>query len=87
MVNRLAHSWAKVVIKIEHGSTNCQETNQPIGKCEYVPELVIEKTVDEGILFPTELQDRKRQLADAIVGGDQSPLRNLSREDLERLLS
>lgn len=46
--------------------------------------MICQDTVEQRI---AELQDRKRQLADAIVGGDQSPLRNLSREDLERLLS
>jgi SNF2 family DNA or RNA helicase len=46
--------------------------------------MICQNTVEQRI---AELQDRKRQLADAIVGGDQSPLRNLSREDLERLLS
>tara|TARA_Y100001933_G_scaffold265062_1_gene334820 strand:- start:3135 stop:6827 length:3693 start_codon:yes stop_codon:yes gene_type:complete len=46
--------------------------------------MICQDTVEQRI---AELQDRKRQLADAIVGGDQSPLRNLSRDDLERLLS
>lgn len=46
--------------------------------------MVCEDTVEQRI---TELQDRKRKLAEAIVGGDDSVLRNLNREDLEKLLS
>jgi len=46
--------------------------------------MVCEDTVEQRI---TELQDRKRKLAEAIVGGDDSLLRNLKREDLEKLLS
>ncbi|MBL4701611.1 MAG: hypothetical protein JKX85_10180, partial [Phycisphaeraceae bacterium] len=46
--------------------------------------MICQDTVEQRI---AELQDRKRQLADAIVGGDHSPLRNLSRDDLEQLLS
>ncbi len=46
--------------------------------------MVCEDTVEQRI---TELQDRKRKLAEAIVGGDDSVLRNLKREDLEKLLS
>ncbi len=46
--------------------------------------MVCEDTVEQRI---TELQDRKRRLAEAIVGGDDSVLRNLKREDLEKLLS
>jgi len=34
-----------------------------------------------------ELQQAKRDLADAIVGGEENLLRSLSREDLEQLLS
>ena len=46
--------------------------------------LIARDTVEEKIL---ELQRHKRELADAIVGADGSPLRSLTREDLERLLS
>ena len=46
--------------------------------------MICQDTVEQRI---AELQDRKRQLADAIIGNEQSPLRNLSRDDLERLLS
>lgn len=46
--------------------------------------MICENTVEQRII---ELQDRKRELADAIVGGQQNLLQNLSRDDLERLLS
>jgi len=46
--------------------------------------LICEDTVEQRIL---ELQQKKRDLADAIVGGDHDLLRNLTRDDLERLLS
>ena len=46
--------------------------------------MICEDTVEQRII---ELQGRKRELADAIVGGEQNVLRNLSRDDLERLLS
>ncbi len=46
--------------------------------------LICEDTVEQRIL---ELQRRKRDLADAMVGGDDDVLRNLSRDDLEKLLS
>ena len=46
--------------------------------------LICEDTVEQRIL---ELQSRKRDLADAIVGGEGNVLSNLTREDLERLLS
>jgi superfamily II DNA or RNA helicase len=46
--------------------------------------LIARDTVEDKIL---ELQRHKRELADAIVGADASPLRSLTREDLERLLS
>jgi superfamily II DNA or RNA helicase len=46
--------------------------------------LVARDTVEEKIL---ELQAGKRSLADAIVQADQSVMANLSREDLELLLS
>ena len=46
--------------------------------------LVCRDTVEQRILA---LQAKKRELADAIIDGEQTPLRNLSREDLESLLS
>ena len=46
--------------------------------------LICEDTVEQRIL---ELQSRKRDLADAIVGGEGNILSNLTREDLEKLLS
>lgn len=46
--------------------------------------MICEDTVEQRI---SELQQRKRDLAAAIVGGEENVLRNLSREDLERLLS
>ena len=46
--------------------------------------LICEDTVEQRIL---ELQSRKRDLADAVVGGEGNILANLSRDDLERLLS
>jgi superfamily II DNA or RNA helicase len=45
--------------------------------------IVARDTIEEKIL---ELQEQKRQLADAIVSGTSSGLRSLSREDLEHLL-
>ena len=46
--------------------------------------LVCQDTVEQRII---ELQQRKQQIADAIVGGEQQVLSNLTREDLEQLLS
>ena len=46
--------------------------------------LVARDTVEEKIL---ELQQSKRELADAIIQADQGVLRSLTREDLELLLS
>lgn len=46
--------------------------------------LVCRDTVEQHILA---LQDRKRELANAIVGGEGNLLRDLTREDLDRLLS
>ena len=46
--------------------------------------MVCQDTVEQRII---DLQNRKRKLAEAIVGGDDSLLRSLSREDLENLLS
>jgi len=45
--------------------------------------LIARGTVEEKIL---ELQRAKRDLADAIVGGDNGVIRTLTREDLEMLL-
>jgi superfamily II DNA or RNA helicase len=46
--------------------------------------LIAQDTVEEKVL---ELQKNKRDLADAIIGEDNSLIRNLAREDLELLLS
>ena len=46
--------------------------------------MICENTVEQRIL---ELQSRKRDLADAVVGGDKNVLSNLTRDDLEKLLS
>jgi superfamily II DNA or RNA helicase len=46
--------------------------------------LIARDTVEEKVL---ELQKTKRDLADAILGGDNSLIRDLKREDLELLLS
>ncbi len=46
--------------------------------------LIARDTVEEKVLA---LQNTKRDLADAILGGDNSILRDLKREDLELLLS
>ena len=46
--------------------------------------LIARDTVEEKVL---ELQQTKRDLADAIITADNSVMRNLSREDLELLLS
>jgi superfamily II DNA or RNA helicase len=46
--------------------------------------LIARDTVEEKVL---ELQNTKRELADAIVGADNSLIRNLGKEDLELLLS
>lgn len=46
--------------------------------------LVARGTIEEKVL---ELQERKRELADAILGAAEGTLRDLTREDLERLLS
>ena len=45
--------------------------------------LVCQGTVEERIL---ELQQRKRELADAIVRADAGLMKNLTRADLEHLL-
>jgi superfamily II DNA or RNA helicase len=46
--------------------------------------LIARDTVEERVL---ELQQRKRELADAIITADNSVIRSLQREDLELLLS
>ena len=46
--------------------------------------LIARDTVEERVL---ELQQRKRELADAILSADNSLMRDLRREDLELLLS
>ena len=46
--------------------------------------LIARDTVEEKVL---ELQKAKRDLADAIISADNSVVRNLTREDLELLLS
>jgi len=46
--------------------------------------LIARDTVEERVL---ELQQRKRRLADAILAADGALLRELTRDDLERLLS
>jgi len=46
--------------------------------------LIARGTVEEKVL---ELQDTKRDLADAIVGANERLIRNMGREDLELLLS
>jgi SNF2 family DNA or RNA helicase len=46
--------------------------------------LIARNTVEEKVL---DLQKTKRDLADAILGGDNSIIRDLKREDLELLLS
>ena len=57
-----------------------------IGQTEHVfaYRLICRDTVEQKIL---ELQDRKRELADAILNADNRLLRALSRDDLEFLLS
>ncbi len=57
-----------------------------IGQMRHVTayRLICQNTVEQRIL---ELQQHKRQLAAAIVEGEQSLLRSLSRDDLEKLLS
>ncbi len=57
-----------------------------IGQTQHVfaYRLICEDTVEQRII---ELQNKKRQLADAIVTGQENLLRNLTRDDLEKLLS
>ena len=46
--------------------------------------LIARDTVEEKVL---ELQETKRDLADAIISADDTLMRDLTREDLELLLS
>jgi SNF2 family DNA or RNA helicase len=46
--------------------------------------LIARQTVEEKVL---ELQQSKRELADAIINADNNMIRNMTREDLELLLS
>ncbi len=46
--------------------------------------LLCKDTVEERV---AELQQRKRKLAEAVLGGERSPLQELTRQDLERLLA
>jgi superfamily II DNA or RNA helicase len=46
--------------------------------------LIAKDTIEERI---AELQERKRMLADSVIRGEGAPLRDLSVEDLDRLLS
>jgi SNF2 family DNA or RNA helicase len=46
--------------------------------------IIAKDTVEEKVL---ELQQTKRDLADAIINADNSLIRNLAKEDLELLLS
>jgi len=46
--------------------------------------LICEGTVEQRVV---ELQNRKRKLAEAVVGGEQNLLRSLTRDDLDALLS
>ena len=57
-----------------------------IGQTQHVfaYRLIARDTVEEKVL---ELQQTKRDLADAIINADNSLIRTLSREDLELLLS
>ena len=57
-----------------------------IGQTQHVfaYRLICRDTVEEKIL---ELQQKKRDLADAILNADNSLIQNLTREDLEFLLS
>ncbi len=46
--------------------------------------LICQDTIEQRI---SELQARKRDLADAIISGQENPLKNLTRDDLEHLLT
>lgn len=54
------------------------------GRHVFAYRLIAKDTIEEKVL---ELQKQKRELADAIINADNSLIRNLSREDLELLLS
>ncbi|MFT3769785.1 MAG: SNF2-related protein [Minicystis sp.] len=53
-------------------------------KAVFAYRLIAKDTVEERI---AELQQQKRALAESVIRGDGAPLRELSAEDLERLLS
>jgi SNF2 family DNA or RNA helicase len=53
-------------------------------KAVFAYRLIARDTVEERII---ELQQRKRLLAESVIRGDGAPLRELSIEDLEQLLS
>jgi SNF2 family DNA or RNA helicase len=57
-----------------------------IGQTQHVfaYRLIARDTVEEKVL---ELQQTKRELADAIINADNSLIRSMGREDLELLLS
>jgi len=57
-----------------------------IGQTQHVfaYRLICQDTIEERI---AQLQDKKRKLADAIIGGHESLLRSMTREDLQWLLS
>ena len=50
----------------------------------FATRLIARDTVEEKVLL---LQERKRDLADAIIRAEQGPLAMLTREELESLLS
>jgi SNF2 family DNA or RNA helicase len=54
--------------------------NKPV----FAYRLICEETVEQRVV---ELQQAKRDLAEAVVGGEENLLKSLSREDLEQLLS
>jgi len=66
--------------------TQAIDRTHRIGQTQHVfaYRLICEETVEQRIL---ELQDKKKRLADAIIGGQENLLRSLTRDDLERLLS
>jgi SNF2 family DNA or RNA helicase len=50
----------------------------------FATRLIARDTVEEKVL---QLQERKRDLADAIIRADEGPVASLTRDDLELLLS
>jgi SNF2 family DNA or RNA helicase len=50
----------------------------------FATRLIARNTVEEKVLL---LQERKRDLADAIIRAEQGPMSMLTREELEALLS